>query len=701
MADFSSEAFHGKRFIFKGASFPDSKFAVVSFRGYEAISRLYRFEIDLATDDPDIDGMINKPADFAIRGDGGHGRIVHYRGIITAFEQSRRINDLILYRAVLMPRLFTLTGSRFSEVYLDEKTVPEIITQAMKNCGLTTNDFQMNLLSNSYRGRSYVCQFDETCFDFVSRLMEREGIYYYFQQNDDQELAVMTDDRNTHPAAQAVFRYGEKGDKEGNLSETDIHTLVMKQKTIPARLVLKDYNYRKATLDLTVTEDVSANGMGEIMLYGENDRTPEEGKALAKVRAQEQLCREKIFVGESSAIGLVAGYFVTLEHHYRQSFNGDYLVTEVRHEGAQAWAFLAGFDLGREREKQEYYENTFTLIPASQQFRPERLTPRPRISGTMNAHIDAEGEGQYAELDDFGRYKVKLPFDKTDKPDGKASAWLRMATPYAGTDHGMHFPLLKGTEVLLTFIDGDPDLPVIASAVPSSTAQSLVTSENMKKNVIKTAGGNQIVMGDDKSSQHITLWSPFHHSGIIIGSTEKNGGGSLDLVTKGNQNSFTLGMNNTMTVGAKNTATAGTQFNTNVGVIANLNLTQNSSFNITDTITYNVGDTYTLGNGKSYNIKPKAGFGAFEEVTFAAGVSAVDNAIYKAAGGALALSMVAAAAGVAGSLGLGLFSFDDDDKKLIKGQEALEITAISVAFGASLDRCDCMRGDYQKSSQNI
>jgi len=151
------------------------------------------------------------------------------------------------------------------------------------------------------------------------------------------------------------------------------------------------------------------------------------------------------------------------------------------------------------------------------QFRPERKTERPRIAGAITARIDAAGSGQYAELDEHGRYKVVLPFDLSGRKDGKASAWVRMAQPYAGSDHGMHFPLHKGTEVLLTFIDGDPDRPIIASAVPNPETPSPVKDSNQTMAAITTGGGNKIHIEDRAGSERILLHSPQQKSFVRIG----------------------------------------------------------------------------------------------------------------------------------------------------------------------------------------
>ncbi len=168
--------------------------------------------------------------------------------------------------------------------------------------------------------------------------------------------------------------------------------------------------------------------------------------------------------------------------------------------------------------REVFYRNSFSSIAATVQYRPEQNAQKPRIRGSLTAKIDASGSGEYAELDTEGRYTAILPFDMSGKKNGKASAPIRMAQPYAGTGHGMHFPLHKGTEVLLTFIDGDPDRPIIQSAAcRTPRRQSPSTASNQTKSIITTASGNQIHVEDKAGTERILLHTPDKKSFIRIG----------------------------------------------------------------------------------------------------------------------------------------------------------------------------------------
>jgi type VI secretion system secreted protein VgrG len=226
-----------------------------------------------------------------------------------------------------------------------------------------------------------------------------------------------------------------------------------------------------------------------------------------------------LYLGEGSVPFMLPGFTFTLENHYRKAVNQNYLITDIDHEGNQTGYLLSGISVGRsgDEENKIYYRNHFTAIPGSVQFRPEVKTEKPKISGTISGMIDAAGSGQYAELDPQGRYKIIFPFDLSGRTGGKASNWVRMVSPYAGSDHGMHFPLHKGTEVLITFIDGDPDRPIIAGAVPNPETPSPVSGANQSMSVIQTAGQNKITVGDQEGGEHILLQSPNQNSFIRIG----------------------------------------------------------------------------------------------------------------------------------------------------------------------------------------
>ena len=497
-----------KKFDFVSSALPTNTFGVVRFRGTEGFSMCYEFEVDLVSKNAEIDltQVLKNPVTFTILREDGD---IPFHGILTQFEQLHEVDEYVFYRAVLVPKLWWLSLTHHNQVILN-KTVPEIIEDVLKDGGLTSLDFELKL-EKEYPRWEYICQYRESHLNFVSRWMEREGMYYYFEQTPQGEKVIITDTKIAHtemPEGKTMYYSPPSGLAEFHREEV-IHAFICRQKMLPKTLRLKDYNYRTPSLEISGSAEVSADGRGDVYIYGEHFKTPDEGNQLAKIRAEELLCQEKQFHGESTIPYLRPGYLFDIEDHYRGSFNQKYLTIELEHEGSQTAFLLAGIQKGlSEVEEQPYYRNSFVSIPSGVQYRHERKTEKPRFYGTLNAKIDAAGSGKYAELDDQGRYKVILPFDKSGRKDGKASAYFRMAQPYAGTDHGMHFPLHKGTEVLLTFIDGDPDRPIVNAAVPNPEHPSQVTSGDQTMSKISTSGGNKIHMEDEEGKQRILLHTP-------------------------------------------------------------------------------------------------------------------------------------------------------------------------------------------------
>ncbi|PKN32937.1 MAG: type VI secretion system tip protein VgrG, partial [Deltaproteobacteria bacterium HGW-Deltaproteobacteria-20] len=484
-----------RKFSFSSDALDPDTFGVVKFVGTEGISQCYTFEITLVSDklDLDLEGVIENPAKITFHRD--EGGDVSYHGILLSFEQLHEVNKLAFYRAHLVPRLTWLSFTQHNQVFLG-KSVPEIIEACLKDGGLTGADFEMRL-QGSYDPIEYVCQYGESHLNFVSRWAQREGIYYFFEQTDAGEKVVFTDTQISHtPLSQGdSITYSPPSGLEASHEREIMSSFHCRMNLTPQSVLLKDYNYRKPSLDVSGSADVDAKGRGQVYSFGDHARTPEEATRLAKIMAEGLLCRKEVFHGDGSVPYMMPGYTFTLKDHYRGSFNQSYLVTEVSHEGNQTGYLISGITTGTE-DRGVFYRNSFSSIVSSVQFRPEHTAVRPRISGTLTAKIDAAGSGQYAELDAQGRYKVILPFDISGNKNGKASAYLRMAQPYAGSNHGMHFPLHKDTEVLLTFIDGDPDRPMIAAAVPNPQTPSPVNVNNQTMSAITTAGGNKIHIED-------------------------------------------------------------------------------------------------------------------------------------------------------------------------------------------------------------
>ncbi|GFK95772.1 Actin cross-linking toxin VgrG1 [Fundidesulfovibrio magnetotacticus] len=505
-------------FSFSVSTLPKDTFHVVRFAGEEGLSTLYRFEITLISQNlsVDFDKALEGAAALRIAAQGDLPERV-WHGVLTDFRQKHRTGGHAFYTAVLAPRAERLNRSRGSRIFLNQD-IPATLTECLAASGLIKGqDFEV-VTSRSYPKREYVCQYNETPYHFLSRWAERNGLYWFFDQSQGCDRLVLTETLTTHPPlpGSEQLTHTEPSGLEAPLTGSAVHGLRAHKRRLPREVLLTDYNYRTPNLEIAAKALVSRSGEGVAHVHGGNIRTLSEAKLLAHARAQEIACRGLVFSGESNAAHLAPGYLFTLSNHYRDDFNQRFLATLVRHEGSQEGWLTSGVatrGLGDEL----FYRNAFTAIPATVQYRSECRAEWPVIAGSMSAFIDAEGGGEQPVLDSQGRYKVVLPFDLSGRKGGKASAWIRMAQPYAGENSGMHFPLRKGTEVLLGFVNGNPDMPVITAAVPNPATPSPVRDENQTMNAITTASGNHFHMEDKAGKERILMHCRKEGSFLRIG----------------------------------------------------------------------------------------------------------------------------------------------------------------------------------------
>lgn len=520
-------------FGFHSDAVPDETLLVSSISGNEAISRLYEFQLALVSTDHDLDldQIRRAPACLTLltgadSGGGFSAEELPFHGVLTRFEMLDSGPDWANYRATLVPRLALLDLTTRSQVFLDQ-TVVEIVEQVLKDNGLTKDDYEFRL-KGSYPKQEYTVQYQETDLNFVSRQLEHSGLFFFWDQSDNKDKLILSNDSSAAPPIPggATLNYRPSSglaafDDQGTpLHEEAIQSLVCRQNALPAQVILRDYNYRKPSLELKAEAPVDTKSKGTVYEYGCHFKDNSEGKELAQVRSEEIKCREVVLSCHSDCRGIRAGHSFELQEHPRSGFNQTYLVTAVFHKGAQPLALAPGL-----ADSQTQYSNEFEAIPGKIPFRPARITPKPTISGTINATIDASGSGEYAEIDDQGRYKVVIPFDLSGRRDGKASRFIRMAQPYAGADMGMHFPLHKGTEVILIHTNGDPDRPIIAAAVPNPETGSPVTGPNQTQCQVKTGGGNHLVIEDTAGNQRINLSTPYAGTYVQLGAQEREGEG--------------------------------------------------------------------------------------------------------------------------------------------------------------------------------
>jgi type VI secretion system secreted protein VgrG len=468
--------------------FDTSRVQVRRIAGREAISQPFQFDVDFVvtdTDGLDQDKVLGAAASLVFERDGAEVRVVH--GMVTTFfdlfdtEPAHRT-----YRVRLVPRLHRLSFVEMQEVFLG-LSVPDIVKQKLSLVNLGAADVDLRLL-DKYPAHDIVVQYRETDLAFVSRLAEHLGIAFYFDHEGGADKLVFTDHNGGFARLEGFpsMRYRGRGERR------DVFRLEAESHLFPASYAVLDYDYRAPHLELTSTYEHPAGYAGGVAEYGSHHRTPDEGDRLARVRAEERDARHRYFRGESDLVELAAGAIVKLEGHPRLD-DPRLLIVEVEHSVTQVTGTHGG-DGG------EGYANTFKAVDASRAYRPPRVTPRPRIHGVITAITEPTPKGtsgKNAQIDEQGRYTVKFFFDAAaGEGRQRSSAPVRMAQPHAGDGYGMHFPLKPSVEVTVTFVDGDPDRPIISGAVPNPVTTSPVTRRDATLNRLKTQSGATIEFKD-------------------------------------------------------------------------------------------------------------------------------------------------------------------------------------------------------------
>ena len=380
---------------------------------------------------------------------------IQIHGIISCFEQRGRTPDYVSYYAVLVPALWRTTINYGSRVF-QNMDIEKVVTEVLKEDGLTSQDFEFQL-NGSYPELEYCVQYRETNFDFINRRLEHFGIYYYFEHRDSNEVIVFTDSvNNINPIElEDDLLYNPNKDP---LSELETITeVICKEKVVTGKFKLKDYNYEFSSNDLQAEQQLDSDAPGTFYDYGDHFKDTGQGDSLAQIRNEEILCTNKIFQGKSDCRLFRTGFKFTMGKHYRDDWNDELTLTKLKSRGSQHGLFAIFANI---QSKIPTYENVFEAIPADKEYRPQRLTPVPKIPGIMTAKLESGAGDEYAFIDDQGRYRMKVPFDLGDNTNGEASRTIRLSQPYSGPGYGVHFPNHADTEIVWDCIDGNVDRPL-------------------------------------------------------------------------------------------------------------------------------------------------------------------------------------------------------------------------------------------------
>ena len=455
-----------------------------AIEGTEAISQPFRFSLSMRASSTSLDPatIVGAVATVTIKLGSAPARYIS--GIVSRFLHSGGDRDFSAYSAELVPKLWLLTLTRDRKIW-QNKTAADIIKAVLGEYGVTI-DAQ---LTATYKSREYCVQLDETAFEFISRLMEEDGIFYFFKFANGTHTMVLADAKAAHtdcPNAAALKYYPHLGGHE----KTDtVNRFEFESRLVAQKHGLGDYDYLQPSTALT-TEHAATGGKGTQYEYPGGHTVVADGTARAKIRVEAEQVQSAISRGQSFAYALTAGTKFTLSGHGRTSLNAAHVVRAVTHSASQS-----------------HYSNSFEAFPATVPFRPPRVTPRPRVPGSQIATV-VGSSGEEIWTDKHGRIKVQFPWDRVGTKNENSSCWVRVSQIWAGQGWGALFIPRVGQEVVVSYVDGDPDRPLVTGSVynaektPPVTLPSMQTQSTIKSRSSKSgAAGNEIRFEDKKDSE--------------------------------------------------------------------------------------------------------------------------------------------------------------------------------------------------------
>lgn len=502
---------------------------VEHFSGREEMSQTYYYIINFTSTDNDLDAglLLRKSATFTM-GTGGlkeqvSQKVVH--GVITDFRRISGSADQAKYQVILEPFIKLLDRQHRSHRFFVNKSVPEVVTEVLREHGLKDWEFEFRL-KKTYPKREQINQYQESDLQFIQRLLAEVGIFYFFTlQPDTQTEVVHFGDSQAALTFDKTLAINSPSGMNDNRADS-VWGLNVTHNVAEASVTTKAYNHREAQYLLQSAPADMTHGDGDGINYGEVyhyhfrhlergdkiDPVPETANFYARLGHERYLAEQVRITGNSTDATLAPAQVLTITDSLPPTLpallRNPVLLTCV------------GFSASRKDALQVVLKG----VPYSEVicWRPP-LLPRPKVTGTMTARVASAKEGDiYAWQDASGMYRVKFDADRDDKNPGQESMPVRLAKPYSGDAYGFHFPLIQGTEVAIAFEEGDPDRPYIAHALHDSRHVDHVTDKNGTRNVIRTPANNKLRMEDKRGEEHIKLSTEYG------GKTQLNLGHNVD-----------------------------------------------------------------------------------------------------------------------------------------------------------------------------
>ncbi len=581
---------------------PD-KLLVQRMRVSEQLGRLFQIDLVLASDEPGIDGkdLIGHDVTLTLDLDDTGETTRYFHGYVSRFAMTDAAGQVPQSAMTVVPQIWFMGKASDCRIWQSMK-VPDIVQGLIQEFGFS--EFKLGLYE-TYPEREYCVQYRETALNYVSRLMEEEGIYYFFEHSDGGHTMVLADSPSAHDnVATLAFN------KSPNQKDTDtVLEWHVEQEAQTGKYTLNDYDFEMPSKTLLNTaESPLPHAMAdkELRDYPGGYTAKDDPTHYTKTRLEEMQARYTTASGTTNFRGLSAGSIFTLTDHPVDSMNADWLVTSVTLDAA-ADDYTTG------AAEEGHFQCSFRAIPARVTYRPPRITPEPLISSVQTALVVGPA-GDEIYTDKYGRIKVQFFWDRLGKKDAKSSCWIRVAQLWAGKQWGMIVIPRIGMEVVVQFEDGDPDCPLVTGCVynaeemppyglPANMTQTGLKSRSSKGG--SPANFNEIRMEDKKGSEQLYIHAEKNED-IVVENDKTENVGHDETISIGHDRTETVGHDETITVKHDRTETV----MNNETLTVNVNRTRNVGSN--EAITVAKMRTHTVGINEAITV------GAAQEITVGA-----------------------------------------------------------------------------------
>lgn len=571
------------------------------FSGKEEISRLFGFQVEFLSTRSNVSPQefIKKQVAVCI-----DRKVIgpkqpskrYFHGVVNRFAYRGEIPfpskpnyTLSKYRVQIVPWFWFLTRQTNCRIF-QNLSVPEIVEKLLGEHG---GDFRLDAIKGEYPQRGYCVQYRESDFHFVSRLLEEEGIYYYFKHEPHRHQMILGD--------HVIGYHACADDRVGFLSQSSaaapnqIHSWEHEYEFLSGEVALDDFNFECPSLDLTARETTIMDFPGtkeyERYDYPGEYASVSEGQRYARLRMQEEEANHDTVNGEADCASFIPGGLFTLDAHPNNSeVNSERLITSVEH-----FATDSIDPSSNTNQDHATYRNSFRCMPAKSTFRPSRKTKRPFVRGAQTAIVTGP-EDKIVHTDNYGRVKVQFHWDQDGVHNDDSSCWIRVSQDWAGSKYGsMYLPHI-GQEVIIDFLEGNPDRPIITGRVYNG--EQMPPVELPEKEFVSVVArdfyGNEIIVDGTADDEHILIRSPNNESVLQLGRDV-----GVVLETESNHDMLTLGNSFGVTIGTSTSVNVGVNTSVRVGLDLGLSVAQSFNASVSGAISVAFGYNYSYSRGNS------------------------------------------------------------------------------------------------------